>query len=411
MVIYELFVRNFSEDGTFQAVEAGLDDIVALGADTLWLLPVHPSGRARSQGSHGSPFAVRDHLAVHPEHGTMEDFKRLVRSCHDKGMRLVLDWVANHTAWDHPWIVAHPERHSRDRAGIIIHPPGTSWTDVADLDYANDDVWRFMQGAMRFWVEEVGVDGFRCDYAEGLPKAFWAETVPMLKQVNPALILLAKAGPPWLAEVGMTHFLSQDVLAALKRVFAQGASAQSLAEAFSKEPSWMGAPSCRVRCSTTHDETAWDAAPPVLFGGLNAAQCAQAIAHVLPGTPLLYSGQEVGSAQALSLVERTPIDWSTHPEMRLWTRTLLRARTSHPALVSGDVAFSGTDEVIVVHRTCEKGGSNAACLVANVTDKPVRVEVDLGTGIEARDVWTGRLAEGVQDLDAHEVRLFVSGVG
>ena len=140
----------------------------------------------------------------------------------------------------------------------------------------------------------------------------------------------------------MTHFHSQDVLAALKRVFAQGASAQSLAEAFSKEPSWMGAPSCRIRCSTTHDETAWDAAPPVLFGGLKAAQCAQAIAHVLPGTPLLYSGQEVGSAQALSLVERTPIDWSTHPEMRSWTRTLLRARTSHPALASGQSPFRAT---------------------------------------------------------------------
>lgn len=102
MVIYELFVRNFSEDGTFHAVEAGLDDIVALGADTLWLLPVHPSGCARSQGSHGSPFAVRDHMAVHPDQGTMEDFKRLVRACHDKGVRVVLDWVANHTAWDHP---------------------------------------------------------------------------------------------------------------------------------------------------------------------------------------------------------------------------------------------------------------------------------------------------------------------
>ena len=162
----------------------------------------------------------------------------------------------------------------------------------------------------------------------------------------------------------------------------------------------MGAPSCRVRCSTTHDETAWDAAPPVLFGGLKAAQCAQAIAHVLPGTPLLYSGQEVGSHQPLSLVGRTPIDWSTHPEMRSWTRTLLRVRTSHPALTSGPVAFSGNDEVIVVHRTCDEGGEHVACLVANVTDKPVRVEVDLGTGIEVRDVWTGRVAEGIQDLEA-----------
>ena len=163
----------------------------------------------------------------------------------------------------------------------------------------------------------------------------------MLKQVNPDLILLAKAGPPWLAEVGMTHFHSQDVLAVLKRVFAKGSLAQSLAEAFSKEPSWMGALHA-VRCSTTHDETAWDAAPPVLFGGLKAAQCAQAIVHVLPGTPLLYSGQEVGSARALSLVDRTPIDWSTHPEMRLWTRTLLRARTSHPALASGQSPFRAT---------------------------------------------------------------------
>ena len=172
----------------------------------------------------------------------------------------------------------------------------------------------------------------------------------------------------------------------------------------------MGAPSCRIRCSTTHDETAWDASPPVLFGGLKAAQCAQAIAHVLPGTPLLYSGQEVGSHQPLSLVDRTPIDWSTHPEMRLWTRTLLRVRTSHPALASGRVTFSGTDEVIVVQRTCDEGGEHVACLVANVTDKPVRVKVDLGTGFEARDVWTGRVAESAQDLEAHEVRLFVSGV-
>ncbi|MFZ9069442.1 MAG: alpha-amylase family glycosyl hydrolase, partial [bacterium] len=172
-VIYEVNVRQFSQEGTFAKVEEQLPRLKELGVEILWLMPIHPISVENRKGTLGSPYAVADYYGVNPEFGTEADFRSLVDAAHNEGMLLILDWVANHTGWDNPWISSNPEWYTQDEAGNIVHPPGTDWTDVADLNYTNWEMRMAMIDAMKHWVEEYNIDGFRADVAHSVPVDFW----------------------------------------------------------------------------------------------------------------------------------------------------------------------------------------------------------------------------------------------
>ncbi|HVE77871.1 MAG TPA: alpha-amylase family glycosyl hydrolase, partial [Gemmatimonadaceae bacterium] len=200
-VIYEVNVRQYTPEGTFAAFQRHLPRLDSLGVDILWLMPVQPIGRKNRKGVLGSYYSIADYTAVNPEHGTEADFAALVDAAHRQGMKVILDWVANHTAFDHPWATAHRDYYTLRADGSISYPldqqgKETDWTDVAELNYDNADMRRAMIGEMRWWVDSMRVDGFRCDVAWGVPYDFWRDVRRELGASRPDLFLLAEADDP-----------------------------------------------------------------------------------------------------------------------------------------------------------------------------------------------------------------------
>ena len=191
-VVYEIFPRNFSQAGDLNAITARLDELNQLGVDVLWLMPIHPTGEKMKKGTIGSPYAVRDFYAINPDYGTTNDFKRLVTEAHKRGMKVVMGIVAGQTAWDSV-LMAHPDFYLKDTNGVIT-PPDPGWTDVAGLNYANPEVRRYMIDVMKYWMNDYGVDGFRCDIAPTVPVDFWETAHAELEKINPQVIILADAG-------------------------------------------------------------------------------------------------------------------------------------------------------------------------------------------------------------------------
>ncbi|MDX1531043.1 MAG: alpha-amylase family glycosyl hydrolase [Rhodothermales bacterium] len=397
-VLYEVFVRDFTPEGTFRAMIPRLDTVRAMGVNTIWLMPIHPVGVERRKGELGSPYAIQDYFAVNPRFGTEDDFRALVDAAHERGLRVLIDLVANHTAWDNAWVTEHPDWYTKDSTGAITHPPGTDWTDVADLDYSNPAVWEAMREAMRYWVEEFDIDGYRCDVAELVPLDFWAEAIAELRQIKPVL-MLAEGADPALYDVGFDLTYAWDTYAALKEVW-DGLPTGQLYEALEAEREAYDPADARLRFTTNHDETAWDAPPVVLFDGLDGARAASVVAITLPGVPLLYNGQEVGSEQRLPLFEQMAIEWDQNPEMRRFYDALLALRAESPALQYGalePIDTAGPD-VIAYYRM--EAGEEALVLV-NARDRAVEATLPDGAAVPLGP-YGWRVVTGARQLSSEE---------
>jgi glycosidase len=388
-VLYELYVRSFSPEGTFAGVVPRLGELEALGVTTIWLMPIHPVGEERRKGELGSPYSIADYRAVNPEFGTMEDFRRLLAAVQDRGMYLILDLVANHTAWDHPWVQAHPEWYLRDENGDITHPPGTDWTDVAALDYDNPEVRAAMLAEMRFWVAEVGIDGFRADVAELVPNDFWEEAIRELRAIRP-LFMLAEGHVPELHASGFDVTYAWSSYHALKSIW-NGARADTVVAIVEDELARYPL-NGRLRFTTNHDETAWDDTPLALFGGRLGAQAAAVVAATLPGVPLIYNGQEVGDTQRLPLFEQVPIQWDRDPEMRAFYEDLFARRAASRALREGAfnrVAHDAGADVVAFRRSAE---GEEVTVIVNVRERPVTVTLEGRDSMEL-DAYGWRITE------------------
>ena len=312
--IYEVFVRDFSRSGDFRGVTRGLDRIQAVGANVVWLMPIYPVGIANRKGTLGSPYAVRDYFAVNPEFGTVADFKALVQAVHARGMKLILDWVPNHTAWDNVWVKQHPTFYVRNDSGGLTVPRDdkgnlTDWTDVAQLNYKNPEMRRAMIDAMRHWLVQYGIDGFRVDAAGFVPDDFWQEALPQVRaSVKRPIMLLAEWGDVKMHRFGFDITYAWDSYSHLKAVWdsvpASRFVEQELADLKTMPPGGM-----RLRFTTNHDETAWDKPPVARFASPAGARAAFVAMALLPGRPLIYDGQEVESPQKLPLFEHDPIVW------------------------------------------------------------------------------------------------------
>ena len=297
-VMYELFVPDFTEEGTFDAIIPRLGELKTLGITTLWLMPIHPIGVEKRKGVLGSPYAIRDYYAVNPDYGTAESFKALVDAIHAEGMHILLDLVANHTAWDHPWTKEHPEWYTPGEDGGIqvpVAPDGipTDWTDVADLNYDNPELRTEMMSVMQYWIREFDIDGYRCDVAEWVPLDFWEEAIHSVRTIK-SVLMLAEGGEVELHEAGFDLTYGWPFYGTLKTVWEEAESVQELRTQVLQVQKLLSEASRRLRFTTNHDETAWDRTPPQIFGGQEGARAASLLAHTLPGVPLLYNGQETG---------------------------------------------------------------------------------------------------------------------
>lgn len=335
-VIYEVYLRSFSPEGSFAALERRLPELKELGVTVVWLMPVHPVGVAKRKGSLGSPYAVRDFHAVNPEFGTMDDFRSLVAATHAEGMRIIIDLVANHTAWDNPLITEHPDWYTRDAKGRII-APNPDWSDVADLDYSKSDLRAWMIDMMAWWVRDVGIDGFRCDVAEMVPNDFWVEAVRELRRIKP-ILMLAEGAHPALHIDAFDMTYAWNTYDLLRPVLRGERTPTVLDEVLRTEQLTYPVGALRLRFSTNHDKHFYDGAPVDLFG-VAGAKAAAVLMHTLPGVPLIYNGQEVGSRVPMSLFERQPIDWGVDSaDFRALYMKLNTLRREHVSLRRGTYA-------------------------------------------------------------------------
>ncbi|HEV8150749.1 MAG TPA: alpha-amylase family glycosyl hydrolase [Gemmatimonadales bacterium] len=347
--IYEVFVRDFSSTGDLPGVTRGLDRIQAAGANVVWLMPIFPVGVKHRKDPLGSPYSVRDYRAINPAFGTAANFRTLVRAVHARGLKLILDWVPNHTAWDHAWVREHPDFYVRNERGELSVPRDdqgklTDWTDVAQLDYRNPALRREMIATLRYWLTEFGIDGFRMDVAGFVPDDFWREAVPALRSAVPRpILLLAEWGDLKMHRWGFDLTYAWDSYSALKAVW-KGAPADSFVRRELADRRAMPPGGMRLRFTTNHDETAWDKPPVMLFGAAEGARAAFVAMALLPGRPLLYNGQEVESPQTLRLFWRDPIAWrQPHAlQARAFYRRVLQLARSDSAFVSGDLRAAET---------------------------------------------------------------------
>lgn len=309
--MYEVNLRAFSSSGTFQGVIDRLDSIKALGINTIWLMPIYPIG---AKNSVNSPYCIKNFMEVNPEFGVLDDFKTLVSEAHEKEMAVIIDWVANHTAWDNPWIT-NKSWYTQDENGNIIYPAGTNWQDVADLNYSNQDMRKEMIKSMKYWIETADIDGFRCDAADFVPYDFWAQAIDSLNNIGKYLILLAEGSRNDHFTAGFQMNYAWDFYNNLVNVFNDDYSVTTIYSTHNTEYNNVPEGKHKLRFTTNHDESAWNATPVTLFNGKQGALAASVITIFLGGVPLIYGSQEVGVPGTISFFENDPIDWTLNPDM------------------------------------------------------------------------------------------------
>lgn len=379
-VIYEVFPRAFSPSGDFKGVTAQLDRLKDLGVDVLWLMPIHPMGKLKAKGTLGSPYAVRDYDAIDPAYGTGDDLKQLVAGAHKRGMKVFIDIVANHTSWDSVLIEKHPDWYRKDAAGRIV-PPNPDWVDVAQLDYSSPALRDYMSGMLVRWLRDYGLDGFRCDYAAGVPRDFWESVRPQLDRVRPGLAFLAEADDPRLLQSAFDIDYAWDFYHAVSAALAGSKPASHVRETWERAEAGYPRGALRLRFSDNHDQLRMTGQ-----AGLPAALAASALMFTLDGVPLLYNGMEVGDnteSTAPALFERVPIQWNMaerRPPIEAFYQSLASLRRAHPALTRGDVRWlSNADERRVL--SFERGsGGESLVVVINLSSLPFAGVVDAGAG-------------------------------
>lgn len=328
--IYEVNIRQYTHEGTFKAFEEHLPKLKEMGIDILWLMPINPIGELNRKGTLGSYYSVQDYEAVNPEFGTVDDLKNLVNKIHEMGMHVIIDWVANHTAWDNVWVKSHPDFFNVDSSGNF-YPPIADWHDVIDLNYDNKELWDFMIDAMKYWVEECDIDGFRCDVAAMVPTEFWNKARKELDIVKP-VFMLAEASESYLQEKAfdMTYnWRMKDIM----NEIAQGAKdASDIIDYFAYEKKEYDPDDYRMTFTSNHDENTWKGTALERLG--DSAEMFAVLISTIKGMPLVYNGQEAGLNKRLEFFEKDQIEWKDHKFYNLY-KTLFTLKHNNKALWNG----------------------------------------------------------------------------
>jgi glycosidase len=330
MVLYEVNVRQFSKSGTFAGVDSSLTQIKDLGVNVLWFMPVYPIGEVNRKGELGSYYSIKDFKGINPEFGNIDDFKALVAKAHEMGFHVILDWVGNHTSWDNAMAKEHPDWYAKDSTGKFVSP--FDWSDVIQLNYKALPLWDYMIDAMKYWVADVGVDGFRCDFPGLIPEAFWYKARTELEAVKPVLMLAEDEEHSYLLErafdmnYAWAHHHLMNAVAEGKR------KPVALDSIMKVEMQYYPADAYRLRFLTNHDENSWNGTIKEKMG--DAQKAFAAYLFTIPGVPLLYNGQEADLDKRLEFFKHDPIVWK-ETDLRQFYKTLCDLRTSNPALRHG----------------------------------------------------------------------------
>ena len=343
-IIYQVNLHAFSTTGNFAGVQARLDAIKALGANVLYLLPIYSVGKVNTVNS---PYCVRDYKAVNSEFGTLDELRALVDEAHKRKLAVIFDWVADHTAWDNPWI-ANKSWYKQDSSGNIISPPNTGWNDVAALDYDNQEMRKAMIEAMKYWVYQTNIDGYRCDAADFIPFDFWQQAITSLRAIDTHKLLLFAEGKRkdqftagFDLEYGMSFYNNL-----VNRIYGTHQSVQSIDILNTTEYRDATGDDQVVRYISNHDVDQTDGSPLATLNGRQGSLAAFVVAAYMKGVPMIYDGQEVGCPLKLSFFDNsTPIDWSINPDLLAEYKRIIGLRNDSEALRTGELRSFGNDNV------------------------------------------------------------------
>ena len=308
--IYEVNIRQYTPQGTFKALQLELPRLRKMGIDILWLMPINPLGEKNRKGSLGSYYSVRDYLAVNPEYGNLHDFKDLVKTAHSLGMKVIIDWVANHTSWDNNLIIQHPDWYKKNSLGNIIAPVA-DWTDVAGLDYSSPELRKYMTDALAYWVKETDIDGYRCDVAGMLPVDFWNHAIPEIRKIKP-LFMLAEDASPKIHDTGFFDATySWNLFQVMNQIAKGNKTADKIDTVYALEKRQFSPDAYLMRFTSNHDENSWNGTEYERLG--DGAQAFAVLTFTFPGIPLVYSGQESAMQKRLRFFDKDTIPWGNYP--------------------------------------------------------------------------------------------------
>ncbi|GET32820.1 alpha-amylase [Prolixibacter bellariivorans] len=408
--IYEVNIRQYTKEGTFAAFEKSLPRLKKLGVDILWIMPINPISKKNRKGTLGSYYAVQDYKGVNPEFGNLADFKHLVDKAHEMGFHVLLDWVANHTGWDNKWITEHPDWYTQDSLGHIISPV-PDWTDVADLNYNNPNMRAAMIDAMKYWVKEANIDGYRCDVAGSVPVDFWNQARAELDAIKPVFMLAEDADNMNLLKKAFNANYGWPFLHIMNELYKGKKNATDIINYYEKTYAAYPKGSYPMIFTTNHDENSWNGTAYERLG--DAVKTFSALTFVVPGMPLIYSGQEAGLHKRLSFFEKDEIDWSDL-SMSNFFHKLIQLKKDNNALWNGN---SGGDFVTLENSAMpkvltfsRKNNGNQVVSVFNLSPDPVSFEIT-GSFPEGtfKEAFTGqeRTLNGIFKLAPWGYQIFV----
>jgi glycosidase len=367
--IYEVNVRQYSKEGTFKAFEKSLPRLQKMGVKILWFMPVNPigiEGRKMDSADLGSYYAVMNYKEVNPEFGTMKDWKDLVKDAHSKGFKVIIDWVPNHTSPDNPWIKSHPGFYQHDQNGNTVYD--NDYTDTRNLDYSNMELRDSMISAMKFWIKETGIDGFRCDHIDPIPADFWKTCITELRKIKNVYMLAE-------SEKSEFHYAGFDATYAWNIMWATVGVAQGthnllyLDSVLNNNFTAFPKNAQRMYFTTNHDENSWNGTEFEKYGEAYKA-FAVFSQTMYESVPLIYSGQEEPNKKRLKFFVHDPINWGKYA-MAPFYSTLLHLRLRNPALAT-DAAYkkisTANDDAIFAY-TRQKG-AHKILVVLNLSDQP-----------------------------------------
>lgn len=331
--IYEVNVRQYTTEGTFAAFSKHLPRLRDMGVQTLWFMPITPISVKGRLGSLGSYYAIRNYTEINPEFGTMEDFKSLVNEAHEMGFKIIIDFVADHTGNDHPWLTEHPEFYVEDENKDPIHPHG--WSDVSLLNYEVPELWNYMIDVLKFWVEEVDLDGFRCDMAHLVKLDFWIQAKKKLSKLKENLFWLGECENPEYHKVFDASYTWRWMHAS-EEFYHQRMNLQSLITVLYKSVTEFPCNAFRVYFTSNHDENSWNGTEYEKYG--DAAQLFAVFSCTWDGIPMIYSGQELPNKKRLKFFDKDQIDWNGNFELHNFYKTLLTLKSNNKSLRAGDTS-------------------------------------------------------------------------
>ncbi|MBU4538147.1 MAG: alpha-glucosidase C-terminal domain-containing protein [Weeksellaceae bacterium] len=398
--LYELNVRQFSEEGSFKAVEKQIPRLKKMGIDIIWLMPVHPIGTVNRKGSLGSYYSVKDYLGINPEFGSEADFRNLVRAIHEHGMYVILDWVANHSSWDNALATEHPDWYARSRNGEFQSTPWRDYDDIIAFDYRKPELRRYMTEALKFWVREYDIDGYRCDVASFVPVDFWENARAELEDLKP-VFMLAEAEDKELHRKAFDATYNWTLWNILHQIAVSNKSVRSLSEAYIAEHlSIFPKEGIRLNFTDNHDKNSWEGNQYSNFG--TALKAVTVFTVMMDGMPLVYNGQEAGLDRSLKFFERDPIVWKRDENETLYT-TLFGLKHKNQALWNGSrggemvrIMNDRMDQVISFVR--EKNGDKVLTFI-NLSKENVTVNFD--TSLDAgvyENLFTGQSQQVLQKV-------------